>query len=96
MSAIVVLEADIRDGKKDLLLQLLSKYLPETRRYKGFIDITIHIEQKKNQLLFYQKWESFEDYESYLQWRTETGVMKTLGETLNSPPLIRYFNTVDV
>jgi len=96
MSAIVILEADVKEGKKDELLKLLSQYLPETRKYKGFISISIHTEQNKNHVLFYEKWDSVEDYESYLQWRTETGVMKTLGETLSSPPLIRYFHTEDV
>lgn len=93
MSAIVILEADVKEGEKGELLKLLSQYLPETRKYKGFINISIHTEQKKNRVLFYETWESIEDYESYLQWRTETGVMKILGATLSSPPSIRYFNT---
>ncbi len=96
MSAIVTLEADVKEGQMNELLKLLSQYLPETRKYKGFIDISIHTEQNKNHVLFYEKWESIEDYESYLQWRTKTGVMKTLGATLSLPPLIRYFNTVDM
>jgi quinol monooxygenase YgiN len=96
MSTVVILEADVKDGQKDELLKLLSQYLPETRKYKGFIDISIHTEHDKSHVLFYEKWESVEDYESYLQWRTETGVMKILGATLSSPPLIRHFNTEDV
>ncbi|MCK5830129.1 MAG: antibiotic biosynthesis monooxygenase [Methylococcales bacterium] len=96
MSAIVILEADIKEGQKEELLKLLSIYLPETRQYKGFINISIHIEHEMNHVLFYEKWQSFEDYESYLQWRTETGVMQILGATFSSPPLIRYFNTEDV
>jgi quinol monooxygenase YgiN len=96
MSATVILEADIKEGKKDELLKLLSRYLPETRQYKGFISISIHAELKTNHVLFYQKWESFEDYEAYLRWRTETGVLNTLGAMLISPPLIRYFSTEDV
>lgn len=94
--AIVVLEADIKEGQKDELLKLLSEYLPETRKYKGFVDISIHVEQNKNHVLFYEKWESFADYESYLKWRTETGVMDILGTTFNSSPLIRYFNVEDI
>ncbi len=96
MSVIVILEADVKKGKKEELHKLLSQYLPETRKYKGFIDISIHTEQKKSHVLFYEKWESVEDYETYLQWRTETGVMNILGATFSSPPLIRYFNIEDV
>jgi len=96
MSAIVTLDADVKEGKKDELLTLLSQYLPETRNYKGFISISIHTEKNKSHVLFYEKWESVKDYESYLQWRTEIGVMKTLGATFSSPPLIRYFSIDDV
>ncbi len=96
MNAIVILEADIKEGQKDELLKLLFNYLPETRKYQGFIDISIHVEENKNHVLFYEEWESFTDYESYLQWRTETGVMNKLGATFSSPPLIRYFNTEDI
>lgn len=96
MNATVILEADVKEGKKDELLRLLSQYLPETRKYKGFIDISIHTGEKNNHVIFYEKWESIKAYESYLQWRTETGVMNTLGATLSAPPVIRYFNTEDV
>jgi quinol monooxygenase YgiN len=96
MSTTVILEADVKEGKKDELLKLLSQYLPETRQYKGFISISIHTELKTNHVLFYQKWESIEDYEAYLRWRSETGVMNKLVAILVSPPLIRYFSTEDV
>lgn len=92
MSVIVVLEADIKEGKMDTLLALLSRYLPETRKSKGFINISILTEQSKNHTLFYEEWQTKADYEAYLQWRTDTGVMDSLGAVFRSPPLIRYFN----
>lgn len=44
MSAVVILEADIKEGKKDEMLKLLSQYLPETRKNNGFISVSIHTE----------------------------------------------------
>ena len=96
MSVTVVLEADVIEGEKQTLLKLLSQYLPETRKYSGFIDISIHFEQGKNHVLFFEEWRSVEEYEAYLNWRTETGVMAILGATFSSPPLIRYFDTESV
>ncbi len=93
MSVIIILEADVKAGEKETLLKLLSQYLPETQKYKGFINISIHTESKKNNVLFFEEWDSVEDYESYLHWRTETGVMETLRAIFSSPPSIRYFNT---
>ncbi|NQZ82058.1 MAG: antibiotic biosynthesis monooxygenase [Colwellia sp.] len=93
MSVTVILEADVKPESKSKLLKLLSQYLPETTKYKGFISIAIHSEQDTNQVVFYEKWQSIDNYHAYLNWRTETGVMKELADTFNSPPSIRYFNT---
>jgi quinol monooxygenase YgiN len=93
MSVIIILEVDVKPESKSNLLNLLAKYLPETKRYEGFISISIHSEQDSNQVVFYEKWRSIDSYHNYLDWRTKTGVMKELGATFNSPPLIRYFNT---
>jgi quinol monooxygenase YgiN len=93
MSVTVILEADVKSESKPKLLKLLSQYLPETIKYKGFISISIHSEHDTNQVVFYEKWQSIDNYHAYLNWRTETGVMKELADTFNSPPSIRYFKT---
>ena len=93
MSVIIILEAETKPGKRSTLMSLLQKYLPQTRQYKGFIDISIHTQLETNLVLFYEQWETIKDYESYLQWRTETGVMEELGKSLLHPPTIRYFST---
>jgi quinol monooxygenase YgiN len=92
MSVIVILEAGVKEGKKDALIQKLAEYLPETRKYKGCISIRINSKQNSNDLLFYQEWESIQAYETYLKWRTETGVMDVLGSFLISPPSIQYYS----
>lgn len=93
MSITVILEADVKLEGKSKLLSLLTNNLSETKKYKGFISISIHSEQDSNQVIFYEKWQSIDDYHAYLKWRTETGLMKELAATFNSPPTIRYFNT---
>jgi quinol monooxygenase YgiN len=93
MSITVILEADVKAESKSNLFALLRQYLPETRQYKGFMGISIHSEQDTNQVVFYEQWQSVEDYHAYLDWRTNTGVMGELAATFNKPPSIRYFNT---
>ena len=94
MSVIVILEAEVKEGKIKELENLLKRYLPETRKYSGFVDIKIHQQKDKNTVIFYEEWETIKDYESYLQMRTNEGVMKILGNTFISPPSIRYFDTL--
>lgn len=96
MSTIVILEADVKPESKSKLLTRLMQLLPETKQYKGFINISIHSEEDTNQVVFYEEWQTVDDYHAYLKWRTETGVMKELGDTFNSPPSIRYFNTEEL
>lgn len=96
MNVVVVLEAEIKVGKMTVLNDLLTKYLPQTRNYKGFVNISIHQQIDSSQVMFYEEWESIEYYESYLKWRTETGVMDILGETFVNSPSVRYFSTMNL
>ena len=41
-STIIILEVKVKEEKINELQSLLSKYLPETKKCKGFIDIKIH------------------------------------------------------
>jgi quinol monooxygenase YgiN len=93
MTITVILEVDVKPESKPHLLALLARFLPETRQYNGFISISIHSEQDSSQVVFYEKWQTIEHYQAYLDWRTETGVMNELATTFNSPPSIRFFNT---
>ena len=96
MSVIITLEADIKTNQKENLLTMLREYLPQTKIYKGFINISIHTQTNSNHILFFEKWETVEDYESYLSWRTKTGVMDKLGNTFETTPTIRYYITEDI
>jgi quinol monooxygenase YgiN len=96
MSVIITLEADIKKGLKNTFLTMLKELLPETRIYKGFLNINIHTQKDTNHILFFEEWESIEDYEDYLHWRTETGIMDKLGDAFEMSPIIRYYNTENI
>ena len=89
MSATVILEAKVKPGHKTDLLKLLTKHLPDTHKFQGFVDISIYSEVDTDLVIFISKWDSFEIYQQYLQWRTDSGVMAALGALLAAPPVIR-------
>ncbi len=95
-NAIVILEANLKEDKVDEFQLLLSKYLPETREYPGFISIKIHKNLEHNTVVFYQEWETIEYYEAYLKWRTDTGVMDILENTFTTAPNIRYWKVLNL
>jgi len=92
MSVIVTLEAEVKEGQKENLIDMLKEFLPDTRKYKGFIDISINFQRDSRHVLFFEEWMSVEDYEAYLSWRGETGVMDRLGSVFVSAPAILYFD----
>ena len=96
MSVIVTLEAELKKGCRKDLVTMLREFLPETRLYKGFIDISINFQRERSSVLFFEEWESVEDYEAYLAWRGETGVMDRLGSVFVSAPNISYFDRENV
>ena len=96
MAITVILRLTVKENKLDKLENMLKQYLPETRKYKGFIDISIHHQIDSNNVVFYSKWDEKKDYENYLNWRIETGVMNKLSEVLDSEPDIRFYNTLNI
>jgi quinol monooxygenase YgiN len=96
MSVIVLVELQVKPDAVNQMKSLLKEVLPDTRAYKGCqgIDIYSNTDDSSN-LVFYERWEERKNYESYLAWRTETGLMDKLGTMLAAPPSIRYFERVD-
>ncbi len=97
MAVTVLLDLQSQPNKVDTLLQTLKQILPDTRAYKGFIDIeVVQNQDDPTNIVFVEKWESRSHFEKYFAWRTETGAIEALGAMLSAPPSIRYLDTKDV
>ena len=71
-----------------------DEILPVTRNYEGcsalYMAENLEI---PNQVEFVSKWESKEHYDSYLNWRDETGLLAEMSEKyLESDPVFRFLN----
>ena len=97
MAVMVLLEMQVKPGFVEEVKSLLEALLPETRAHKGCrgIDIYGNLEDSGN-VVFYERWDSRQDYEGYLAWRTETGVLAQFTEMTEGPPNIRFFERVDI
>jgi quinol monooxygenase YgiN len=97
MSITVLLTAQTRPEIVEKFTLFIAKCLTETRSYDGCISIDIYEDaDKKGCFVFYEKWESIDAYEAYLNWRTEQGVMDEIGAMLANAPEINYYNRVDI
>ena len=93
MAVIVNLQFSTQPGKREQAVAFLDKILPDTRSYDGcqWLHSTTNIEDE-NKWEFFSLWESKEKYDTYLQWRMDSGVMEESAEFLDGEPVWRFFN----
>ena len=92
----VILELEVQENKLQQLESMLREYLKETRKYKGFIHISILHDNATNNVVFYSQWQTLKSYEEYFNWRVQTGVMDELKKVIVNEPTITYYNGLDV
>lgn len=96
MSVAVFVELTVKPELVDEMKAALKQILPETRKFKGCRAIDVWGNQdQSNNIILSEIWETKEDHQKYVAWRTETGAMAELGARLAEPPSIRYYDKVD-
>ena len=95
MSVTVALEIKVKPGKADEAIEFLRKVLPDTRSYAGFEGLTVHRNQDDpNAFVIWEHWATRPNYEAYLAWREETGVLKGFLDMLDGDPTFKFFDHV--
>ena len=96
MSVLALLEAPVKSEDISNMKSYMAEILPDTRAYDGCrgVDEYFNTEDAGNMVLVEYR-DSRAQYEKYVGWRTETGVMDKIGVMLARPPSIRYFEKTD-
>ena len=91
MSILVNLQLKVKQDQVANLLDTFKEILPGTRDYAGchWVKLTTNINDE-NVLEVVSEWDSKQHYDTYLKWRTETGVVATLLEFLDDEPIFRF------
>ena len=63
-----------------------------TRQHKGFEDIRTFLAEDKKRIYLYEKWDSKEDHQAYLNFRVENGLMDFLKPRLDGDFKVTYFS----
>ncbi|MEM7356434.1 MAG: antibiotic biosynthesis monooxygenase [Acidobacteriota bacterium] len=95
MAVLVHFEAVVKPECLDDLIERLKAGLPDTRAHEGCRDLRTYLNEDGKTLVAIEQWDSKEQYQKYLAWRTETGVMDALGALFDGPPTIRFFEAID-
>ena len=71
----VTLEMPVKPDMLDDYLNILKEALVETRAYKGCKSVTTLVDQETSSVVLVEEWDSVEDQQAYITWRTETGLI---------------------
>lgn len=88
MSHTAVVEFPCNEGKGAELLATLKVALVDTRAFAGNEGIETYSDQDDPDLVvLWEKWATRADYEAYLAWRMETGLMDVLAPFMDTSKL---------
>ncbi|MEN8375683.1 MAG: antibiotic biosynthesis monooxygenase family protein [Gemmatimonadota bacterium] len=92
----VLLEVQAKEGTGDQLVAALRELLPDTRARDGSIEILAHQGQDdRDNIVLVDRWETRDAFDSYMEWRQETGVLDQLLAACVGPPSIRFYDITD-
>jgi len=95
MSVTVALEIKAKPGKADDIIEFFRKALPEHRSYGGCEGLTVHRNQDDpDAFVLWEHWATRPNYEAYLAWRDETGVLKDFLDMLDGDPTFNFYDHV--
>lgn len=87
MAHTVIVEFLCATGKGDEFLSLLLAALPDTRAYEGCQLVETYVDRDNPDLIvLWEKWADRSNHESYMAWRTKTGLLDVIGPFLIDAP----------
>jgi|TARA_B110000238_G_scaffold52096_1_gene56867 quinol monooxygenase YgiN len=91
MSVLVNLEIPVKEDRLEEFFDYLREILFDTRAYEGCISLNTYHESGTSTVLLIEEWERIENQESYMQWRTETGMVEALSKFLNGDLIVKKY-----
>ena len=92
MSVLVNLEIPVKKERIEDFFNYLRDILVDTRAYEGCIRLETYHDMENSKVLLIEEWEKIENQESYMQWRTETGLVEALEEFLDGELIIKKYH----
>ena len=97
MSVLVLLEVSLKPENVNDFTDFMKNELHHTRGFDGCNGLTVHKNQDdSNNMVIVEDWDSRQQYEKYLSWRTERGDLEKLAAWLTGAPSIRYFDNAQI
>ena len=93
MTCLVVADFTFKEEEADNMADRWRTLFPDTRGYPGCIDLSVSRNQDDpNKFVIIVVWESREQAENYLNWRSDRGDLENYSKWVTEEPTIRFFN----
>ena len=93
MSTHVVTDFNTKPGKADELIALLTKASADSITHRGCEAIRLRRDQDNpSHIVSFTQWNTRQDYDDYLSWRTASGLTDEVSHLLTEPMSISYFD----
>lgn len=96
MAKKVIIESTVKQENIESMMGFLDKNLSNVREFEGCSQVKVFFNAEDGKMIFDEVWESIEHHHKYISFIAENGVMDELVSFLESPPEIKYFDTVDL
>ena len=94
---IVNLQLKPNPGSLTEFMDWFTAILPDTRNYEGCREVNLCVNHTgEDDIEVISKWDSKESYDTYLQWREDTGVLAQLPERLAKEPVFRFLEVAEI
>lgn len=78
MSFVVVVKFPCKPGQVEAMGDLFRVALSDTREFAGCERIDVVLNEASGTYLLVEYWDQESSYDTYLQWRTDTGIAEVL------------------
>ena len=78
MSFVAVAKFPCKPGQVEAMADLLKAALSDTREFAGCERIDVVLNEASGTYLLVEYWDEESSYDTYLQWRTDTGIAEVL------------------
>jgi len=96
MSIKVTLNCNVQEDQFDALLPFLKDNMARVRGFPGCRGVSVFVDRENNELLLDEMWVNADHHQQYIEFISANGVMGNLASFLQGPPVIKYFDDVDV
>ena len=92
----VILTLSVKVETKKEFMNFLDKNLPNVRSFEGCNQVSLYFDDKTNEMIISENWQSKTHHGKYIEFISKNGVMQSLISFLQKEPSIKYYEALKI